>query len=70
VLNVSIYSFWYWDSLGLPYGVKLEAHRDPRRDAPEGRFGAISAISGCAPQVALSDGLSGSDQTQALRTSP
>jgi hypothetical protein len=50
--------------------ITLEAHRDPRRDAPEGRFGAISAISGCAPQVAVSDGLSGSDRTQAIRTSP
>ena len=34
------------------------------------QFGAVSAILGRAPQVAVSDGLSGSDHTQALKTRP
>ena len=36
----------------------------------EGRFGAISATLDRELQVAVSDGLSGSDHTQALKTRP
>jgi hypothetical protein len=49
---------------------QTRSSRRPAARRSEGQFGAISAILDRAPQVAVSDGLSGSDHTQALKTCP
>jgi hypothetical protein len=49
---------------------QTRSSRRPAARRSEGRFGAISATLDRELQVAVSDGLSGSDHTQALKTRP